>query len=104
MEVDIRFYWWNIPEVNVDEEGVEPPVHHEQSHGDLVAADDLNLLPWVPRVQADVQEAAEGEGRVETWGISGLQLAATGNFLSTSYNEEKEDILIENTPKLSFGG
>ena len=34
-----------IPEVNVDEEGVEPPVHHEQSHGDLVAADDLDLLP-----------------------------------------------------------
>ena len=57
---------------------VEPPVHHKQSDGDLVAADDLYLLPGVPRHQADVQQAAARECRVESWRISELELGGTG--------------------------
>ena len=87
----------DVSEVNVDEEPgqvfhdekysksspsfpvrVEPPVDHKQSDGDLVAADDLYLLHGVPRHQADVQQAAARECRVESWRISELELLELG--------------------------
>ena len=83
---------------------VEPPVHHKQSDGDLVAADDLYLLPGVPRHQADVQQAATRECRVESWRKSELEVLELGGTWPTRYNEEKEDILIENTPQLPLDG
>ena len=58
--------------MDVDEEGVEPPVHNKESDGDLVAADDLNVFPRVPRHQADIQQTAAREGSVESWRISEL--------------------------------
>ena len=83
---------------------VEPPVHHKQSDGNLVAADDLYLLPGVPRHQADVQQAAARECRVESWRKSELELLELGGTWPTRYNEEKEDILIEDAAQLSLGG
>ena len=64
--------------MDVDEEGVEPPVHNKESDGDLVATDDLNVFPRVPRHQADVQQAAARECRVESWRISELELLELG--------------------------
>ena len=52
--------------MDVDEECVKPPVDHKESDGDFVATDDLYLLPGVPGHQADVQQAAAGERRVES--------------------------------------
>ena len=36
------FLLYEVPEVNVDEECVEPPVDHEKPEGDLIAADQLD--------------------------------------------------------------
>ena len=60
--------------MNVDEEGVEPPVHNKESDGDLVATDDLNVFPRVPRHQADIQQTAAREGCVESRRISELDI------------------------------
>ena len=88
----------------VDEEGVEPPVNNKQSDWDLVAAEDLYLLPWVPGHQADVEQAAAGECCVEPWRMSELGISVISAVSPTRYDEEKEDILIENTPQAPLGG
>ena len=92
--------------MDVDEEGVEPPVHNKESDGDLVAADDLNVFPRVPRHQADIQQTAAREGCVESWRISELDIndGWIVRITLTRHNEEKEDILVENTPQAPLGG
>ena len=61
--------------MDVDEEGVEPPVHNKESDGDLAAADDLNVFPRVPRHQADIQQTAARKGSVESWRISEINIS-----------------------------
>ena len=54
-----------MPEVNVDEESVEPPVDHEQSDGDLVAAEELNEVLGA-RPEANVDHCGDRERCVKS--------------------------------------
>ena len=52
--------------MNIDEESVEPPVHDQQSHGDLVATEKLNEVLVLTRAEANVDHRGDREGSVES--------------------------------------
>ena len=52
--------------MDIDEESVEPPVHDQQSQGDLIAAEKLDEVLVLTRAETNVDHRGDGEGSVES--------------------------------------